>query len=273
MCAKIWTSLGLAVLVVVFVETSASATVVTTSVSFQPDNVAGASISGADNFELTLSVLNPTIKDSSGGDFKQDVSQTTVAGGTRFKWAEGATGKAVDNGKTTTLKVKFEKVFAGNPVTIRATSANWTEGAKKLNTVPFPGFQEVQLEKVGKDPLTELDLLNDGSSTLIVSDFSYAIVNGEIPLATFDFNPSGLSNFVGTLSVPPGGMTQVFQNVNIDDDQFLVFQGRLSDTSTFAVEQRLSLVPAPSSGWLLALGLLLIVGRVTYMRRSAMYPT
>jgi hypothetical protein len=136
--------------------------------------------------------------------------------------------------------------------------------------VPFPGFQEVQLEKVGKDPLTELDLLNDGSSTLIVSDFSYAIVNGEIPLATFDFNPSGLSNFVGTLSVPPGGMTQVFQNVNIDDDQFLVFQGRLSDTSTFAVEQRLSLVPAPSSGWLLALGLLLVVGRVTYMRRSAM---
>ena len=28
-----------------------------------------------------------------------------------------------------------------------------------------------------------------------------------------------------TLSVPTGGMPQAFQNVNIDDDQFLVFLG------------------------------------------------
>jgi hypothetical protein len=113
---------------------------------------------------------------------------------------------------------------------------------------------------VGKDPLTTLNLLNDGIDTLIVSDFSYGIVDVEIPLATLDFNPLGLPNLVGALSVPTSGATQAFQNVNINDDQFLVFQGRLSDTSTFVIEQRASLAPEPSSASLFILGLVLLGG-------------
>ena len=259
MYTKIWTSFSLAV-VAALVATSASATVLTTSVSFKPDKVAGATVD-ANNFELTLSVVNPTVIDSSGGVFDQAVNPIQTGNGTRFKWAQGPTGNPVGNGGTTTMKVKFEKIFTGNqPLQINATSAVWTEGNTKLNTVPFPGFREIQVAKVGKDPLTALDLLNDGIDTLVVSDFSYAIADVEIPLATLDFNPSGLPNFVGTLSVPTGGATQAFQNVNINDDQFLVFQGRLSDTSTFVIEQRASLAPEPSSGSLFVVGLLLLAG-------------
>ncbi len=263
---KIWTSFSFAV-VTALVATSASGTVLTTSVSFKPDKVAGAMVD-ANNFELTLSVVNPTVIDSSGGVFDQAVNPIQLGNATRFKWAQGPTGNPVANGSTTTMKVKFEKIFTANqPLQINATSAVWTEGVNKLNPVPFPGFREIQLAKVGKDPLTALELLNDGIDTLIVSDFSYAISDFEIPLATLDFNPLGLSNFVGTLSVPTSGATQVFQNVNINDDQFLVFQGRLSDTSTFVIEQRANLVPEPSSGSLIVLGCFVLASLSARARR------
>jgi hypothetical protein len=254
---KIW-AFSAAAIVGLSVATSASATVVTTSLKFKPDKVVGATID-ANNFELMLSVVNPSVVESYSGVFQQDVKQAGLGNGTRFTWAQGAMGNPVGNGGTTTLGVKFDKIFKGAAVTIKATDAHWTENNKPLNTVPFPGFQEVQVRPVGTDPLTELDLLNDGTDTLIVTDFSWALSNVEIPLVTLDFNPFGLANFVGTLSIPSGGSTVVFQNVDIHDDQFLVFQGRLSDTSTFAFEQNIR-VPEPSSGWLFVLGFLLLVG-------------
>jgi hypothetical protein len=257
MRTRFWACVSGAV-VVLSIATSASATVVTTSLKFKPDKVAGATVD-ANNFELSLSVTNPNIVDSYSGVFQQDVKQTGIPNGTRFTWAQGAMGNPVGNGGTTTLGVKFDKIYkAPNPVTVKATLAQWTENNVALNKVPFPGFDEVQVRPVGTDPLTELDLLNDGPDTLIVTDVSWAISNVEIPLATLDFNPLGLTNFVGTLSIPAGGSTLVFQNVDIQDNQFLVFQGRLSDTSTFAFEQNIFATPEPSSGWLLVLGFLLL---------------
>jgi hypothetical protein len=83
MPTKIQVSASMVIVLLLVVATSAPATVVTTSMSFRRDKIARATVD-ANDFELTVSVTNPKVLDSSGGVFQQDVKQAGLGNGTRF---------------------------------------------------------------------------------------------------------------------------------------------------------------------------------------------
>lgn len=144
--------------------------------------------------------------------------------------------------------------------------AFWTDKeGKKIpplgGFVRLPGFEVTPWgAPPGGSSRATLRMRNDMEDPMVIKNFSWALMATETALPDLRFKPDGLGNDVGDFSIGVQSFFDVFTELEIKPDEFLLFQGQVYDDGgnyygDFIYEHQHGTIPEPASLLLFATGL------------------